>query len=344
MRGRIRVALFVLVGFLVSLGPPCYAQTPAAPAGQLVPLKFSFLFAPGGFFTNFVVSQDRQFFKEEGLDVSLIVPGSAADAIKLVASGEVQLGLGHSTDVILARSRGVPVVSVGTTHQFGTAGVMAPVDKNIRTPKDLEGKALGITGIPANRVMLEQMLKIHKVDATKVRIIVTGFAPMPALLEKRIDALGDAITWYEPIEYNIAIGKDPNDGSTYTYMAFYKYGLPRYYTFGIVASESFLAKNPDVVRRFLRGWQKGLDWSMKNPEAAVDVLLKRYPELERRRSLGLWKAVVEIAASDETKAHGLGWQDPKVWATQAQFMFQNGLISAPVDVGKAFTNDYLPGK
>jgi ABC-type nitrate/sulfonate/bicarbonate transport system substrate-binding protein len=212
-----RVVLFAgLVAVSVSLGTPTSGQTPA-PTAKLTPLKFAYLFAPGGFFTNFAVSQDQGFFREDGLDVSLIVPGSASDAIKLVASGEVQFGLGHSTDVILARSRGVPVVSVGTTHQFGTAGVMAPVEKGIRTPKDLEGKTVGITGIPANRVMLEQMLRVHNVDATKVRIIVTGFAPMPALLEGRIDALGDAITWYEPIEYNLAKGKDPNDQSTYTY-------------------------------------------------------------------------------------------------------------------------------
>lgn len=339
-------ALFcvVVLGVVVSLGAPAFAQTPAAPTSQLTPLKFTFLFVPTGSFANFVASQDHGFFREEGLDVSFIVPGSPADAIKLVAAGEAHMGLGHSTDVILARSRGVPVVSVGTTHQFGTAGVMAPTEKNIRTPKDLEGKTVGITGIPANRIMFEQMLRMNGVDTAKVRVIVIGFGAIQALLEGRIDAEGDAITFSEPIAYNLAKGKDPNDRSTHTYMAFYKYGLPRYYTFGVVTSETFLAKNPDLVRRFLRGWKKGLEWSIANPEAATDIFVKRYPNVERRRGLGAWRAVTEIAVSDETRTHGLGWQDAKVWEKQAQFMFENRLITEPVDVRKAFFNDFLPGK
>ena len=333
-----------MLGVMVSLGAPAFAQPAQPPASQLTPLKLMFHFIPTGSFVNFVVSQDHGFFREEGLDVSFIIPGSPADAIKLVATGDAHIGLGHSTDVILARSRGVPVVSLGATHQFGTAGVMAPVEKNIRTPKDLEGKTVGITGIPANRVMLEQMLRMNGVDATKVRIIVIGFGAIPALLEGRIDAEGDAITFSEPISYNLAKGKDPNDRSTHTYMAFYKYGVPRYYTFGVITSESFLAKNPDLIRRAVRGWKKGLEWSIANPEAAVDIFLKRYPNNERQRTLGMWRAVTEIAVSDETRTHGLGWQDAKAWEKQAQFMFENRLIGEPVDVRKAFTNDFLSGK
>ena len=254
------------------------------------------------------------------------------------------MGLAHSTDTILARSRGVPIVSVGTNHQFGTAGILAPAEKNIRGPKDLEGKTVGITGIPANRVMFEEFLKLNGVDATKVKTVVVGFGGLPILLGGRIDAMGDAITWSEPIGLNLAKGKDPNDPSTHTYMPFYKFGLPRYYTFGIVASESFLAGNADVVRRFLRAWKKGLEWSLSNPEAAVDYFVKRYPEMKRPQALGMWKEITTIAVGNDTKEHGLGWQDMDVWKKQAQFMLENKLIKAPVDVTKAMTNDYLPGR
>ena len=83
---------------------------------------------------------------------------------------------------------------------------------------------------------------------------------------------------------------------------------------------------------------------MNSPEAAVDIFLKHYPNVDRRRALGAWKSVMDIVVSDETKAHGLGWQDPAVLAKQAQFMLENKLIPAAVAVTKVFTNDYLPGK
>ena len=73
--------------------------------------------------------------------------------------------------------------------------------------KQLEGKTLGITGIPYNRTMLEYCLSEAGVDLSKVNIVIVGFAPMPLLLSKRIDGLGDAITWSEPAMYNVQIGK-----------------------------------------------------------------------------------------------------------------------------------------
>lgn len=191
--------LLALAGGLVAL-----AAAPAGPAvaqssPQLVPIKMSFLVRPSGSAANFVVSQDAGFFRKEGLDVSFIVPANPAAALQLVAAGTVQFSIAHSTDVILARSRELPIVSLGTTHQFGEAGIMTPAAKNIRAPKALEGTTVGITGIPANRAMLEYVLRVNKVDMSKVRIVPMGFTLAPALLAGRIDAIGDAITWSEPI-------------------------------------------------------------------------------------------------------------------------------------------------
>jgi len=329
--------LFALVALPV--GPAMAQSSP-----KLLPVKMSFLVRPSGSAANFVASQDKGFFREEGLDVSFIVPANPAAALQLVAAGTVQFAVAHSTDVILARSRQLPIVSIGTTHQFGTAGIMAPAAKNVHTPKALEGMTVGITGIPANRVMLEYVLRVNNVDMSRVKLVPMGFTLAPALLAGRIDAIGDAITWAEPITYNLKMGKDANDASTYSFLPFYKHGAPRYYTFGVIASESYLAANADVARRFMRGWAKGIEWTRKNQTEAVDMLIKRYSAVERGPALGVWKVLEDIVVSDETKAHGTGWQDPEVWRKQAKFMLEQKLIPAAVDVSKAMTNEYLPGK
>jgi len=92
MKGRTRVPLLVCVTALaLLLGALVLAGQPAAQTAQPTPLRFTFLFAPTGSFANFIVSQDRGFFGEEGLNVSFIVPGSPADALKLVAGGEARV-------------------------------------------------------------------------------------------------------------------------------------------------------------------------------------------------------------------------------------------------------------
>ena len=119
-----------------------------------------------------------------------------------------------------------------------------PTSSGVTSLKQLEGKTLGVTGIPFNRTMLEYCLKKAGVDVSKVKIVIVGFTPMPLLLSKRIDGLGDAITWSEPAMFNVQLGKPADDKSTYKYFAFYQNGVPRYYTLGVVATEDMEKRIP----------------------------------------------------------------------------------------------------
>ena len=312
-------------------------------AGNLTKVKFVFNFAPGGYDANLIAGDAQGFFKAQGLDVSFIVPATGADPAKLIANGAANIGLVHSLDVILARSKGLPLVAVGTTHQFGTLEVLCPASKKVRKLTDLYGKTVGLTGIPADRVMFEQMLKLNHVDQSKIHVIVAGFAGVPQLLAGRIDCY-EAISWYEPILYNLEQKKAANDTSTYTSLLYYKHGIPRFYTFGLTTSESFLNKNPDVVKKFMTAWVKATQWSFAHPEAATAALLKAYPSLQRTSSLAIWKASAGVSTSADTKAHCLGWQSPQVFSGLEKFLRKNKLTSKPVAVKTAMTNAYLPCK
>ncbi len=200
-------------------------------------IKMALLTQPGIWDAGVFAAVDHKLFEAENLEVEFVSPATPADGLKLLASGGVQFATAHSTEVITARSKGLPVVSIATNHQYGTAGIMMPDSSGVTSLQQLEGKTLGVTGIPFNRTMLEYCLKKAGVDLNKVKIVVVGFTPMPLLLSKRIDGLGDAITWSEPAMFNVQIGKPAGDTSTYKYFAFYQNGVPRYYTLGVVASE-----------------------------------------------------------------------------------------------------------
>lgn len=323
--------------------PAWLAIAPAA--AQNTPIKVALLTTPGIWDAGLYAAVDQKFFAAEKLSVSFISPPTPADGVKLVTSGGANFATAHSTEVINSRSRGVPVVSIATTHQFGTAGIMVPADAGVTTLKQLEGKTIGVTGIPFNKTMLEYSLKKSGVDLSKVKIVTVGFTPMPLLLSKRIDALGDAITWSEPAMYNVQIKKPAAEKSTYKYFAFYENGVPRYYTFGVVADERELAKDKgELARRYLRAWAKGQDWAIKNQAAAVAGMKKHAPELNVAEATANLAEIARISQSPETRKSGLGWQDVKVWSAQEEFMREQKLIPAKVDVAKAVTNDYLPKK
>jgi len=336
------MAKCVIAGLALAVPGWLATVAPVQAEGAPTAIKVALLTQPGIWDAGVFAAVDRKFFDEEKLTVSFVSPATPADGLKLLASGGVNFATAHSTEVITARSRGLPVVSIATNHQFGTAGIMIPADAGVTTLKQLEGKTLGVTGIPFNKTMLEYSLKKAGVDLSKVKIVTVGFTPMPLLLSKRIDGLGDAITWSEPAMYNTQIKKPADDKSTYRYFAFYENGVPRYYTFGVVADERALAKEPDVARRYLRAWAKGQSWAFQNQTAAVEGMRQHAPELNVAEATANLAEIARISQSPDTKAHGLGWQDVKVWAAQEQFMREQKLIPAKVDVAKAVTNAYLP--
>jgi putative hydroxymethylpyrimidine transport system substrate-binding protein len=316
----------------------------AAATAQTTPVKLALLTQPGIWDAGVFAAVDRKFFDEQKLSVSFVSPSTPADGLKLLASGGVNFATAHSTEVLTARSRGLAVVSIATNHQFGMAGIMVPATSGITTLKQLEGKTLGVTGIPFNKIMLEYSLKKSNVDVSKVKIVTVGFTPMPLLLSKRIDGLGDAITWSEPAMYNTQLKKPATDKTTYKYWAFYQNGVPRYYTLGVVVDEATLTKNPELARKFLAAWTKGLGWAIRNQKAAVDGLRKKHPEINEAEALANLAEIARISQSPDTAKHGLGWQDPAVWAKQEEFMREQGLITQKVDIGKAVNNSFLPQK
>jgi putative hydroxymethylpyrimidine transport system substrate-binding protein len=329
---------------LAAIGLIALVTFGAKPAGAADKVQMALLTQPGVWDAGLFAAVDHNFFADEGLEVAFVSPATPADGLKLLASGGVQFATAHSTEVITARSKGLPVVSIATNHQFGTAGIMVPATENVTSLKQLEGKTLGVTGIPFNKIMLEYCLKKAGVDLDKVKIVIVGFAPMPLLLSKRIDGLGDAITWSEPAMYDTQLGKPADDKSTYKYFAFYENGVPRYYTLGVVTDEKTVSQNPELARRFLRAWAKGLEWTIANQKAAVEGLRKKYPEINESEAIANLAEIARISQSADTKQRGLGWQDPAVWEVQESFMRDQGLISSKVDITKAMTDTLLPAK
>ncbi len=334
MKAGFITAVAITAVSLLTLG----GQLAVAQQAEKVTLAYSF--TPDGTNTNLVAVADR-FAKAEGLDLDLITPGSGADAIKLVASNTVQFSIVGPPAIVGARSRGVPISCIVAQHQFSSIGLMASAESGIKAVKDLTGKTVGVTGVPANRAMLDQMLRANNVDIDSVKIVDVGYGGIPMLAAGRIDAV-EAISLVEPFELNVARGKPLSDTSTSAFFAFAKNGAPPYYYYTIVVTDDYKAHHADTIRKFLKAWQAGTEWSIKNPEEAVQLFIKHYPESKYDMTLAEWKAVVDVSRSPDTSAHGLGWQDPEVWAKFVAFMSKSKLTVAPVDPATVFTNDFLP--
>jgi NitT/TauT family transport system substrate-binding protein len=108
---------------------------------------------------------------------------------------------------------------------------------------------------------------------------------------------------------------------------------------GVVATEDTVKKNPELARRFLRAWTKGLDRAIHNQKVAIEGLRQHNPEINEAESVANLEEIVRISQRPDTETHGLGWQDMAVWEKQEEFMRDQGLTPAEVDVSAAMTDD-----
>ena len=103
---------------------------------------------------------------------------------------------------------------------------------------------------------------------------------------------------------------------------------------------AMFAKDPDLVKRMTSAFLKGLADTIANPDEAYNISKKYVPNLSTldekvqkevlSRSIELWKT-----------SH-LGLSDPQAWQNMQQTLLKMGMLKQPLDVSKAFTNQFVP--
>ena len=287
--------------------------------------------APNTNHTGLYVAQDKGFFKEEGLDVEIIMPGEAG-ADQLVASGKAEFGVGYQESLTEARVQDVPLVSIGAVIQHNTSGFASMADKNIQSPKDFEGKTYGGWGAPVEKEVLSSLMSIEGADIEKLDIVNMGDTDFFTAAKRDIDFAWIYYAW-TGVEAEIR-GEEIN----MIYLTDYSDKLD-YYTPVITTNEKMIEENADTVTAFMAAVSKGYQHAIDNHEDAADILIKAVPDLDPE----LVKRSQEwLATRYQDDAPRWGEQKLEVWKNYSDWMFEKGLLEKEVDVEKAFTNEFLP--
>lgn len=280
--------------------------------------------------TGLYAAQAQGFYEAEGLNVEIIQPGAGADTV--VASGEVEFGISYQESVTLARTQGVPLVSLAAVIQHNTSGFAAPKALGIKTPKDFEGKTYGGWGSPAEAAMIESLMKADGADFSKVNIISIGENDFFTAKDNGIDFQWIYYGW-TGVESELR-GQEID----MVWLKDYSEKLD-YYTPVIVTNEKRIAEEPELVEKFIRATAKGYTYAAENPEAAANALIAAVPELNKElvQASQKWLSPKYI---DDAAAWGV--QKEEVWTNYAAWMKEHGLLEGEFDAAKAYTNNFLP--
>lgn len=281
--------------------------------------------------TGLYVAQAKDYFKEEGLDVEIIMPGEAG-ADQLVAAGKSEFGIGYQEGITEARVQGVPIVSIGAIIQHNTSGFASPIEKNIKSPKDFEGKIYGGWGAPVEQAVLSSLMTTEGADINKLETVNMGDTDFFTAVKRDIDFAWIYYAW-TGIEAELR-----DEELNMIYLTDYSEKLD-YYTPVITTNEKMIKDNPETVKAFMAAVSKGYEFAIDNPEDAANILIEAVPDLDPE----LVKRSQEwLAPRYKDDAPRWGEQKLAVWEDYAQWMHDNKLLDEKLDAEKAFTNEFLP--
>jgi putative hydroxymethylpyrimidine transport system substrate-binding protein len=179
VRSRLPLVL-ALVAALVAAGCARDSEDRPDQAARLV-LDFQ----PNAVHAGIYLALQRDFDGAEGVDLSVQAPSSSTDSVKLLLGGRAQFAILDIHDLALAREKGRDVVGVMALVQVPLAAVIA--QPQIARPRDLEGKRVGVTGLPSDDAVLSSIVRGDGGDPAKVRKVSIGFQAVTALLARRVD-------------------------------------------------------------------------------------------------------------------------------------------------------------
>ncbi len=323
------LALCMAGGLLTSCAPK--GETPEGTAGETKKITITLDWTPNTNHTGVYVAQEKGYFQEEGIEAEIIQPGqSTADA--LVASGECQLGFSYQESVTTAAVQGIPLVSLAAVIQHNTSALASPAGKNIKTPKDFEGKTYAGWGSETEELVIKTIMKNVGADFSKVKIVTTGTSDFFTTTERDADFQWVYYAW-DGIAAELT-GKPVN----FIFIKDQDQSLD-YYTPVIIASKDEIEKEPDVVKSAMKAISRGYEFAAENPGEAAEILIKEVPELDPE----LVKASQEwLSSRYREDADRWGEQKAEVWDRYSKWLLDNGVITETPASDKMFTNDYLP--
>ena len=281
----------------------------SAIAQKLQPVRFALDWRYEGPAAPYVVAIDKGYYKAEGLEVTIDTGSSSVEGINRVASGAYDVGFADINSLIKFRDepRNLPVKAVMMVYDTPAFSVISLKKSGIKGPKDLEGKVLGAPAADGAYAQWPIFVKANGIDAAKVKIENVGFPVRePMLAQGKVDAIFGF--WFSSF-MNLKASGVPGDDINVIMMR--DFGVDLYGNV-IVANPDFMRFSPKAVAGFVKATIRGIQDTIRNPESAIDSLMKRNPIAKRDVELERLKlSIAKNFVTPDVQKNGLGAVDMK---------------------------------
>ncbi len=326
---------FGKIGFagsiIVILGIMFFSQvfiTPDAQAADKATMQLHW--KASGMHVPFILAWDKGFFKEQGIDMTVKEGAGSSATLKLIAAGKETFGMAGTNVVVKGIIRGMPILQVAQVEVSKQYCLLYKPEAGISTPNDLKGKIIAGSGSGGTTALWEAFLAVNKISKKDVTYLNAGRARLEAMATDRAHGvLGLGLD--DPSRLETMGVKSPQ------VMLFADWGIPDIGD-GIIVNQKTIKENPDLIRRFIKAYIKGINYTFMDIEGSADIAVKRFPLAKKDILIRQMKKLQWVFPPP------LGWQNPKsiegIRDITAEF---DGLPQAAnMPLSKFYTNEFVP--
>jgi len=259
---RVTIAVIIVIIAVAALAGGYYFLQPK-PAPQLTKFSSGDSFATSEqFYLVETVGTQQGFWKQNGLDPQFVSFAGSAKLSQAIAANSVDIGLGIVGDLVSAKANGVPLKLLSVYITNSSWSVYVKGNGSIQSPKDLDGKKIGVTGVTGIAHIMG--VTFAKYYGIKVQLVPLGGAPqnLAALESGQIDAFLQAASFPAPM---VQTGE-------LRVIAQMKNVLPSPWAeYGVFASDRLLQNNSDLARRYVKAVLQTVQYLDNNPNVAAGV-------------------------------------------------------------------------
>ena len=271
------------------------------------------------------------YYRQAGIDLSVVQPSSTSTTLQLIDAGKAEFGLADGIDVAEQIAMGREEKAIMAIVQRPLGAPIALASEHLRSAADLVGKTVGITGVPSDRAALDTVVAHAGGDPAKVRVVTIGFDGVADLEAGKIAAF----TGYWPDDgVTLAVG-----GYPITVFKLDRNGGPAYPGLVAFTTRSLIARDPSLVRAFVRATVRGYEDTLRDPGRALADLLARNPSIEPKLARASLHAYLPVFDAGGVP---YGTLVPARIAALSAWLQRNHLTARAVAVARFGTNAFLP--
>ncbi|GAB5373644.1 MAG: ABC transporter substrate-binding protein [Acuticoccus sp.] len=303
-------------------------------------VKFSLDWALQAMHGPFFLAQEKGYYADEGLNVTMDRGFGSGDTISKVAAGAYDIGFAEGTGLFKFNTDNPEdkVITILVINDKSPTGVISLKDNGVSEPSDLPGKKISATQNAATVLAWPVFAELNGLDPDSIEYVFVEPNLRDAMvIQGRADAtFGFSTT---TVLNMVLAGVDRDD---ITYFTLAQYGLEPYSS-GLIVKKAFAEENPEVLKGFVKATVKGLQDMLADPEEGLALLKEREPlidlDVERQR----WELAKELSIlTPSVQERGISNIDEERFEKAAGQIAKAFGIEIDTSVGNYYDDSFLP--